>query len=198
MNLIDTCKLAIKKGFDYKRIQVMAPMYAGINGIDNLNKVLQEVFNPKDSNKKELKYGDTIYRENDKVLQLLNIPDSNVYNGDIGIIKKIMEPYESSSGKKEVIIDFDGTIVHYETKDLVNIKHGFIMSIHKSQGSEFELVIMTICKSYKRMLYRKLIYTGITRAKRKLILIGSSEAFKYSVDNSLEIKRKTDLLNKLV
>ena len=196
--LIDTCNMAIIKGFDYRRVQVMAPMYAGVNGIDNLNKVLQEVFNPKNSNKKEIKYGDVIYREGDKVLQLLNIPDSNVYNGDIGIIKNILEPFESSSGKKEVVIDFDGIIVHYETKDLVNIKHGFIMSIHKSQGSEFELVIMTICKSYRRMLYRKLIYTGITRAKRKLIIIGSSEAFKYSVENSQEIKRKTDLLNKLV
>ena len=190
--------MAIEKGYDYKKIQVMAPMYAGVNGIDNLNKVLQEVFNPKNNNKKELKYGDSIFRENDKVLQLVNIPDSNVYNGDIGIIKKILEPFESSSGKKEVVIDFDGIIVNYETKDLVNIKHGFIMSIHKSQGSEFELVIMTICKSYKRMLYRKLIYTGITRAKRKLIVIGSSEAFKYSVENSQEIIRKTNLLNKLV
>ena len=196
--LIDACNMAIIKGFDYRRVQVMAPMYAGVNGIDNLNKVLQDVFNPKNSNKKELKYGDVIYREGDKVLQLLNIPDSNVYNGDIGIIKKILEPFESSSGKKEVVIDFDGIIVHYETKHLINIKHGFIMSIHKSQGSEFELVIMTICKSYKRMLYRKLIYTGITRAKRKLIIIGSSEAFRYSVENSQEIKRKTDLLNKLV
>ena len=197
-SLVNVCKMAIEKGYDYKKIQVMAPMYAGVNGIDNLNKVLQEVFNPKNNNKKELKYGDSIFRENDKVLQLVNIPDSNVYNGDIGIIKKILEPFESSSGKKEVVIDFDGIIVNYETKDLVNIKHGFIMSIHKSQGSEFELVIMTICKSYKRMLYRKLIYTGITRAKRKLIVIGSSEAFKYSVENSQEIIRKTNLLNKLV
>ena len=71
------------------------------------------------------------------------------------------------------------------------------MSIHKSQGSEFEVVIMTICKSYKRMLYRKLIYTGITRAKRKLILIGNSDAFIYSVENSREHQRKTDLINKL-
>lgn len=196
-SLVEACKLAIIKGFDYKNIQVMAPMYAGVNGIDNLNKVLQNIFNPKNSTKKEIKYGDVIYREGDKVLQLVNLPDDNVYNGDIGIIKKILEPFNSSSGKREVVIDFDGNIVNYEHKDLLNIKHGFIMSIHKSQGSEFELVIMTICKSYHRMLYRKLIYTGITRAKRKLILIGSSEAFKYSVENSIEIKRKTDLLNKL-
>ncbi len=195
--IIDACNLAIKKGYDYKRIQVMAPMYAGINGIDNLNKVLQNVFNPKSDSKKEIKYGDIIYREGDKVLQLVNIPDSNVYNGDIGVIIKINEANESESGKREVIIDFDGSIVNYDIPSLINIKHGFIMSIHKSQGSEFEVVIMTICKSYKRMLYRKLIYTGITRAKRKLILIGDSEAFTYSVENSREHIRKTDLVNKM-
>lgn len=100
--LIDACDLAIKKGYDYKRIQVMAPMYAGINGIDNLNKVLQNVFNPKSDNKREINYGDVIYREGDKVLQLVNIPDSNVYNGDIGIITKISEASETESGKKKL------------------------------------------------------------------------------------------------
>ena len=196
-NLVSMCNLAIKKGYDYKRIQIMAPMYAGLNGIDNLNKILQNIFNPESEDKKEIKYGDVIFRENDKVLQLVNLPDDNVYNGDIGIIVKINEPYNSKSGKRELVIDFDGNIVVYEPKDFINIKHGFVMSIHKSQGSEFELVIIPICKSYHRMLYRKLIYTGITRAKRKLVLIGSDEAFRYSVENSLEIKRKTTLLNRL-
>lgn len=195
--LVSICKLAKKKGYDYKRIQVMAPMYAGVNGIDNLNKILQQVFNPPSDSLRELKYGDVIFRENDKVLQLVNLPDDNVYNGDIGTIVKINQPNESKSGKKELVIDFDDNIVVYEPKDFVNIKHGFVMSIHKSQGSEFELVIIPICNSYNRMLYRKLIYTGITRARRKLILIGSSEAFRYSVENSREAKRKTSLLNKM-
>jgi len=195
--LIDACKLAINKGYDYKRIQVMAPMYAGMNGIDNLNKVLQNVFNPKSSDKKEISYGDIIYRVGDKVLQLINIPDKNVFNGDIGIIIAIEDANETESGKKEIVIDFDGNIVRYDISSLINIRHGFIMSIHKSQGSEFDLVIMTICNSYKRMLYRKLIYTGITRAKRKLILIGDNEAFIYSVENTREHMRKTDLVNKL-
>lgn len=195
--LVSICKLAQKKGYDYKRIQVMAPMYAGVNGIDNLNKILQQVFNPPSDKLKELTYGDVVFRENDKVLQLVNLPDDNVYNGDIGTIVKINQPNESKSGKKELVIDFDDNIVVYEPKDFINIKHGFAMSIHKSQGSEFELVIIPICNSYHRMLYRKLIYTGITRARRKLILIGSSNAFRYSVENSLEVKRKTSLLNKL-
>ena len=196
-NLVSLCNLAIKKGYDYKRIQIMAPIYAGMNGIDNLNKILQNIFNPACLEKKEIKYGDVVFRENDKVLQLVNLPDDNVYNGDIGVILKINEPHNSKSGKKELVIDFDGNIVVYEPKDFINIKHGFVMGIHKSQGSEFEFVIIPICKSYHRMLYRKLIYTGITRAKRKLVLIGSDDAFRYSVENSLEIKRKTTLLDRL-
>ena len=92
--LIDACNLAINKGYDYKKIQVMAPMYAGINGIDNLNKVLQNVFNPKNSEKKEISYGDTIYRVGDKVLQLVNLPDNNVFNGDIGVVIAIEDAKE--------------------------------------------------------------------------------------------------------
>ena len=172
-------------------------MYASINGIDNLNKILQNVFNPKNSSKKELIVGDIIYRENDKVLQLINVPDKNVYNGDIGIIEKIILSNISDSKKNEVVINFDGNLVTYMGKDLANIKHGYVISIHKSQGSEFDLVIIPICNAYKRMLYRKLIYTGITRAKSKLILIGEEEAFRYAVNNNNEVLRKTSLIEKL-
>lgn len=196
-SLVTIVKQVINKGYDYKRVQVMAPMYGGINGIDNLNKVLQSVFNPEDITKNEIKYGDVIFRENDKVLQLVNKPDDNVYNGDIGVIKRISKT-NTKSGKTEIMIDFEGNLVTYQVKDLSNIKHGFIISIHKSQGSEFELVIMPISSNYKRMLYRKLIYTGITRAKRKLILIGDPNAFIYSVKNNMERERKTSLLEKLV
>ena len=196
-NLINLCDTIKDKGYDYKRFQVMAPMYAGEVGIDNLNRRLQEIFNPPNDSKKEVKYGDIIYRENDKVLQLVNLPDDNVFNGDIGIITKIISPNYSKSGKTEMQIDFDGNIVIYQPKDFINIKHGYIISIHKAQGSEFELVVIPMSKTYKRMLYRKLIYTGITRARKKLVIIGEEDAFRYSVNNSLEIPRKTDLLNKL-
>lgn len=191
-NLKNLCLQLKEKGYDYKRVQIMAPMYAGVNGIDNLNKELQNVFNPK-TNQNEIKYGDVVYRENDKVLQLVNLPEENIYNGDIGIIKNIVK----IENKTFIYIDFDGNLVKYETKDLNKITHGFIISIHKSQGSEFEVVIMPICNSYKRMLYKKLIYTGITRAKKKLILIGEPDAFLYAVNNSNEKIRKTNLLEQL-
>ena len=88
-------------------------------------------------------------------------------------------------------------MVTYQVKDLVNIKHGFIISIHKAQGSEFDLVIIPICRSYYRMLYKKLIYTGITRAKNKLILIGEPDAFVQSVNSNNEQIRKSDMVDKL-
>lgn len=194
-SIVNITKKVIEKGYDYKRVQLMAPMYAGTNGIDNINKVLQNVFNPSDLNKKEIKYGDIIYRENDKVLQLVNDPDNNVFNGDIGVIKQVN--YKGKSNKPEITIDYYGNIVTYSTKDFNKFKHGFIISIHKSQGSEFELVIMPITSAYKRMLYKKLIYTAITRAKKKLIIIGEPVAFIYGVRNNNEYTRKTSLKDKL-
>ena len=195
--LIDICSKLIEKKYSYKRVQIMAPLYASINGIDNLNKILQNVFNPKDESKKELAVGDVIFRENDKILQLVNMPDKNVYNGDIGIIDRIIPSNMSDSKKNEIVVNFDGNYVTYLPKDFSSIKHGYVISIHKSQGSEFELVIIPICESYKRMLYRKLIYTGITRAKSKLILLGDSDSFVYAVSNNNEILRKTTLIEKL-
>lgn len=196
-NLTKICKQIIDKGYDYKKFQVMAPMYAGVNGIDNLNKALQNIFNPSSDDKKEVKYGDIVYRVNDKVLQLVNDPDNNIFNGDIGIISSIKSGIQTKSGKVEVVIDFDGNLVNYQVKDLGNIKHGFIISIHKSQGSEFDLVVIPVTHSYHRMLYRKLIYTGITRAKKKLILIGEPDAFVNSVHSNAEQIRRSDMIDKL-
>lgn len=176
----------------------LAPMYGGVNGIDNLNKCLQEVYNPISEDKKEIKVGDAIYRESDKILQLVNNPDENVFNGDVGIIEKIITEDESDSKKNEMYINFDGNVVRYLPKDFVNIKHGFIISVHKSQGSEFDLVVIPVCKSYYRMLYQKLIYTAITRAKKKLIIVGEKDSFIYAVNNKEERVRKTSLMEKLV
>jgi len=181
----EVCNNALSEGLTYKEIQVLAPMYKGYNGIDSINKILQEVFNPKNIDKKELKYGDVIYRENDKILQLENRPDDNVFNGDIGII--------SSIDKGEINVNYDGNVVKYEPKDFNSIKHGYAISIHKSQGSEFNTVIVPIVKDYKFMLYRKLIYTAITRAKSKLYLIGEVEAFGYAIKNERAYERKTFL-----
>lgn len=196
-NLKRLCEKVIDKGYDYKRLQILAPMYKGENGIDTLNKELQDVFNPASSEKREIKSGNIVFRENDKILQLVNMPEENVFNGDIGVIKYIKYGNTSKSKKDEIYVDFDGNLVKYTPKDFAKIKHGFIISIHKSQGSEFEMVIMPMTHSYRRMLYKKLVYTGVTRAKRKLILIGEPDAFALSVQNNHEYIRNSKLLEKI-
>ncbi len=196
-NLLNLCEKVVSKGYDYKRLQLLAPMYKGENGIDSLNSELQNIFNPASSEKREIKSGNVIFRENDKILQLVNMPDENVFNGDIGVIKYIKYGNTSKSKKDEIYVDFDGNLVKYTPKDFNKIKHGFIISIHKSQGSEFEMVIMPMAHSYKRMLYKKLVYTGVTRAKNKLIMIGEPEAFAYSVQNNHEYIRNSKLLDKI-
>ncbi len=185
------CDIALKaknKGYDLRNIQVLAPMYKGINGIDNLNKILQKIFNPQSMDKNETYDGDIIYRENDKILQLENMPDENVFNGDIGFIEKI-------DNKGEITIDFDGNKVKYNKKDYKAIKHGYAISVHKAQGSEFEIVIIPITNDYHVMLYKKLVYTAITRAKRSLLLVGDPKAFYKAVYNNSNKIRNTNLKN---
>jgi exodeoxyribonuclease V alpha subunit len=188
----------MEKGYTDKKTVILAPMYAGINGIDHLNMCLQDIFNPKDETKEEIKIGDITYRCQDKILQLVNNPDENVFNGDIGFIENIIKENKSLSKKTEIYVNFDGNVVKYLPKDMTKIKHGFVISIHKSQGSEFEVVVMPICSSYARMLYRKLIYTGVTRAKQKLIIIGEPRSFEYAIENTSERLRKTSLKEKLI
>jgi len=189
-------KRSIEKGLKVDDVQILAPMYKGENGIDNLNLLLQELFNPK-KDQKEVSYFDVIYREGDKVLQLVNNPDCNVYNGDIGYIESIKEV---ANPKKhiEILIDFDGNKVLYQTSDLQSIKHAYAITIHKSQGSEFSHVILPISKNYYKMLYNKLIYTGVSRAKKSLILVGEKESFLLSIQNDYSNGRKTSLKNKLL
>jgi len=175
------------KDYDYNDLIILAPMYKTINGIDNLNLIAREIFNPKDNKKKEIQIGETKYRENDKVIELVNMPDANVYNGDIGIIIEI------DNNKKEVYVDYDGNIVKYTKSTFSNFKLGYVISIHKSQGSEFKTVIMTILNEYGRMLYRKLLYTGVTRAKKSLFILGEEPAIKRAIKNNTIIERKTTL-----
>lgn len=177
--------ISLLKGLDERNVQVLAPMYKGDAGIDALNNALQEIYNPSERGKEEVIYGEYIYREGDKVLQLVNDLDNNVFNGDIGFI-------ESIAGNK-IIINFDGNKVEYDKKDLKQIKHAYAISIHKSQGSEFTHVILPISKSYYKMLYNKLIYTGVSRAKKSLTLVGDPVAFQRAVGNNYSSGRKTSL-----
>lgn len=189
---------ALEKGYREKDIQVLAPMYKSQNGIDNLNKMLQEIFNPKSNDKNELIVGNKTYREGDKVLELVNDSDNSISNGDLGYIINITNKEKNGNKKNEIIVDFDGNIVSFSPDKFINITHGYAISVHKSQGGEFNMVIIPFVNSFKRMLYNKLIYTAVTRAKSKLILIGSREAFIYGVNNDYVNNRKTTLKEMLI
>ncbi|MDL0437591.1 MULTISPECIES: ATP-dependent RecD-like DNA helicase [unclassified Niallia] len=189
---------AKKKGYAPMDIQVLAPMYRGPAGIDRLNVILQEILNPNpDGTRKELKFGDVKYRIGDKVLQLVNQPENNVYNGDMGEIVSIFYAKENTEKQDMVIVSFDGIEATYTRQDLNQITHAYCCSVHKSQGSEFPIVIMPIVKSYYRMLRRNLIYTGITRSKQFLILLGEVDAMEIGVGRNDELNRQTSLQEKL-
>ena len=192
-NMIESIIIKGKnKGLDEENLQVLAPMYKGENGIDNLNLSLEHIFNPLE--KPYIKYGEYIYKVDDKVLQLVNDADNGVFNGDIGFIKSI----DKVKNKDKITIDFDGNIVVYDKKDLKNIKHAYAITIHKSQGSEFDHVIMPITINYGAMLYNKLIYTGVSRAKKSLIIVGDPVQFSRAVQNDYGSQRKTALKEKLL
>lgn len=190
---------AKNKGYSAKDIQVLAPMYRGPAGIDRLNVQLQEIFNPNpNGSRKEITFGDVKYRIGDKVLQLINQPESNVFNGDIGEVVSIFYARENTEKQDMVIVSFEGTEVTYTRQDLNQITHAYCCSVHKSQGSEFPIVILPVTRSYYRMLRRNLIYTAITRSKQFLILCGEIDALRIGVERKDEEKRQTTLCEKLI
>ncbi|MFV0381289.1 MAG: ATP-dependent RecD-like DNA helicase [Breznakia sp.] len=187
---------AFMKGYDEFDIQILAPMYRGVAGIDAINRHLQSICNPAQDDKNEVHVGHKIFRENDKVLQLKNQPDDGVYNGDIGKIIEIRRGQIGTS-EKEIIVDFDNIIVAYTTESFMNITHAYCISIHKAQGSEYPIIIMPVVKDYYYMLQRRLLYTGITRAKKSLILLGDKEIFYKGIQKADTQPRFTKLAMRL-
>lgn len=191
-------KSALSKGHSIKDIQVLAPMYKGPAGIDALNRLIQEMVNPNpDGKRKELVFGDITYRIGDKILQLVNQPESNVFNGDMGEVVAIMKAKETVEKQDMLVASFDGIEVTYERSDLNQLTLAYCCSIHKSQGSEFPTVIMPIVRGYMKMLRRNLLYTGITRSKDFLVLCGDPGAFRYGVERTDDTQRMTTLQSRL-
>ena len=171
-----------------KDIQILAPMYRCKNGINELNVELQNISNPLNDNE-EIKYLGQSFRVNDKVIQLVNRHEKKVMNGDIGIIDSFTYKNGEISGLT-VQYDFGG--VDYTLEELEDLKHAYAISVHKSQGSEFDIVILPLTSDYYYMFKRKLIYTAITRAKKMLILIGEAMSFKRGI-GLIENNRNTIL-----
>lgn len=169
------------KGFSPQDIQLLAPMYRGAAGIDALNRMMQEIFNPNDGTKKEVKWNESVYRIGDKVLHLVNTPELNVFNGDMGEIVGIILAKDSEDKVDELVIQFDNNEVSYKRNEWNKITLSYCCSIHKAQGSEFKMVILPMVHQYHRMLQRNLLYTAVTRSKEILILLGEVQAFNTCV-----------------
>lgn len=183
---------AISKGYTANEVQVLVPMYRGDCGIDSLNVMLQEIFNPPDEeNKRELVFGQRVFRIGDKVLQLANQPETGVMNGDVGEVIGISYKHENEDKEEKLMACFDTKEVTYKKGELQNLTHAYCVSVHKSQGSEYPIVILPITHAYHVMLQKKLIYTAITRAKKSLIIIGEYLALDKGVKNEGDERQTT-------
>ncbi|MCD7863700.1 MAG: ATP-dependent RecD-like DNA helicase [Lachnospiraceae bacterium] len=180
----------------FRDIQVLTPMQRGVCGAANLNQLLQEAMNPTNI---FLKRGGTQYRLHDKVMQIKNDYDKEVFNGDIGIIVRV----DTEDG--ELIVDYsdgtpsgcDGREVTYDVTELDELVLAYATTIHKAQGSEYPIVVMPFTMSHYVMLQRNLLYTGVTRAKKVLVLIGEKKAISYAVRNETTTSRNTKLAERL-
>ena len=179
-------------GFNPKSdVQVLCPMSRGLVGTRNLNKVLQELINPPSSDKVEITRGGTIFRVGDRIIQLTNDYQREVFNGDLGVISAI------DTEEQEVIIDYQGRDVTYDYADLNEIALAFATTIHKSQGSEYSVVLLPMYTQHYVMLSRNLLYTGLTRAKKLAIIVGSKKAIGMAVRSINQKPRYTQLQQRL-
>ena len=169
-------------------IQVLSPMQKGMVGASNLNILLQDAINPSD---KCLYRAGRSFRQNDKVMQIRNNYDKEVFNGDIGFISEI------DFDNNKLNVAFDNRIIEYDITELDELVQAYAITIHKSQGSEYPVVVMPVMMTHFIMLQRNLIYTGITRAKKVLVIVGTKKAVSYSVRNVTVTKRNTKLKERL-
>ena len=170
-------------------LQILAPLHRGIGGIGNLNDKLRDALNPNGATQI---MGSLLFREGDKVIQTRNNYDKDVFNGDMGIIESV----DTLNGK--VDIDFEGKKVSYQRMEITDLQPAYAISVHKSQGSEYPVVIFPLLKQHFMMLQRNLVYTGLTRAKKKVIFVGDPAAYAMAIRNDKTLIRQTDLVRKLL
>ena len=169
-------------------LQILAPLHRGIGGIGNLNDQLRDALNPNGATQV---MGAMLFREGDKVIQTRNNYDKDVFNGDMGIIEAV----DTLNGK--VHIDFEGKKVSYQRMEITDLQPAYAISVHKSQGSEYPVVIFPLLKQHFMMLQRNLVYTGLTRAKKKVVFVGDPAAYAMAIRNDKTLVRQTDLIRKL-
>lgn len=188
--------LSKKRDYSANDIQILAPMYRGQAGIDRLNELAQQAYNPPANGRQEVDFRGLTFRVGDKVLQLVNVPEKNIFNGDIGKITAIESGRTVGKKNESITVDFDGNEVSYSRMEWNQLRLAYCISIHKAQGSQFKMVLLPIVQQFSRMLQRNLLYTAITRAAEKLVLIGEPYAVVTSVKNEA-VNRKTSLVDRL-
>ncbi|PTM59637.1 SF1B family DNA helicase RecD2 [Desmospora activa] len=193
--ILQTYTEAINRGYTLFDVQVLAPIYKGPAGVNRINEAIQAAINPPGEGKKEIAWGETVFRGGDKVLQLVNHSEHPVYNGDMGLISAIDE--RATNDEPVLWVQFDRQEVPYKRSQLNQIGLAYACSVHKAQGSEFAIVIMPLLMAYRRMLQRNLIYTGVTRSKSYLILCGEKEALQYGIQQRERTRRNSQLVELL-
>lgn len=188
------CLDEIVRNKDMDNLQILAPMYKGVAGIDAINVYMQALYNPQSNSKSQFRVGTTVFREGDKVMLLKNLPDDDVYNGDIGSIVSI----DTVDRVNHVIsVDFGNTIVDFSSDFLYYLNHAYCISVHKAQGSEYESVICIVEPNARYMLEKRLLYTAVSRAKKELILIGNQPLFEKQVKLKQKRIRQTTLVQRI-
>ena len=189
-NIVQLVRNRLPKAYNLptNMIQVLTPMQRGVVGAANLNIALQEAIN---SNKTGLNRGGYSFRKGDRVMQIRNNYDKKVFNGDLGYV------HEVDLEERTLMVDFEGSLVEYEVTELDELTLAYATTIHKSQGSEYPIVVMPILMNHYVMLQRNLIYTGITRARKICVLIGTAKALAYAIHNMTVLKRNTKLKERL-
>jgi exodeoxyribonuclease V alpha subunit len=181
-------RIPAKFGFDpLSEIQVLSPMYRGTTGVANLNERLQEALNPAASNRPDRPIGGRVFRVRDRLMQVRNNYDKEVFNGDIGLLVYL------DGVEQTAVIDFEGRRVSYQWNELDEVVHAFAVSVHKSQGSEYPAVVMPVTMQHYLMLQRNLLYTAVTRARRLAVLVGTRKAIAIAVRNNQVARRHTAL-----
>lgn len=192
--ILQSFKRFIELGYSISDILVLSPMKAGEVGTEQLNLRLREELNPKRLKKREIKIGEKIFREGDKVIETENDADRDVYNGDIGVVKKIVAD-SSKSEKSDIVLhcDYSGRLITYTKEQLKSLELAYAITIHKSQGGETPILIMPVTMRHKSMLARNLYYTAITRAKEVVVLVGDYNALNYAIQNQTKGTRNSSL-----
>lgn len=189
-SIVDLVKNRLPKGYNIpiSKIQVLTPMQRGVVGSANLNLMLQNALNPTNEG---LGRGGYNFRKGDRVMQIRNNYDKEIFNGDLGYVESV------NMEDRTLMVNFEGRAVEYEVSELDELSLAYATTIHKAQGSEYPIVVMPVLMKHYVMLQRNLIYTGITRAKKICVLIGSSRALAYAIKNLTVSDRNTKLKERL-